>query len=30
MAAPKPVGGAKEGRAHALVEWVHDDARGAG
>lgn len=30
MAAPKPVGGAEEGGAHALVEWVHDDARGAG
>lgn len=30
MAAPKPIGGAEEGGAHALVEWVHDDARGAG
>lgn len=30
MAAPKPVGRAEEGGAHALVEWVHDDARGAG
>lgn len=30
MAAPKPIGGAEKCRAHALVEWVHDDARGAG
>lgn len=30
MAAPKPIGGAEEGVAHALVEGVHDDARGAG
>lgn len=30
MAAPKPIGGAEEGGAHALVEGVHDDARGAG
>lgn len=30
MAAPKPIGGAEECRAHALVEGVHDDARGAG
>lgn len=30
MAAPKPIGRAEKCRAHALVEWVHDDARGAG
>lgn len=30
MAAPKPIGGAEKCRAHALVEGVHDDARGAG
>lgn len=30
MAAPKPVGRAEKCRAHALVEGVHDDARGAG
>lgn len=30
MAAPKPIGGAEKCTAHALVEWVHDDARGAG
>lgn len=30
MAAPKPIGRAEKCRAHALVEGVHDDARGAG
>lgn len=30
MAAPKPVCGAEKCAAHALVEGVHDDARGAG
>lgn len=30
MAAPEPIGGAEKCRAHALVEGVHDDARGAG
>lgn len=30
MAAPKPIGGAEKCVAHALVEGVHDDARGAG